>query len=192
MLIFATIGGYDPTLFAKNQTEHYCKVIDTYYWSVQFLSIRFVSEQKILTMNKRGGNYTLMSDAALIDSGTSLMLFPEEDFNNILAVLKSYEKNCVYVTRIQQIMCFSPTNVHFPTIHLNLCGKELSLNPDDYMTKIDSKEGVNEYLVGFSSIKLQSGAKLTILGALFMKEYYTLFNQDDMKIGFVRAARLLK
>jgi gastricsin len=140
-------------------------------------------------MNKRGGNYTLMSDAALIDSGTSLMLFPEEDFNNILAILKLYEKNCVYKTSIQQIMCYAFTNEHFPTIHINLCGKELDLKPDDYMSKVATKQGQNEYLVGFSSIKLQSGAKLTILGALFMKEYYTLFNQDDMKIGFVKAAR---
>ncbi|CAD8124317.1 unnamed protein product [Paramecium sonneborni] len=156
-----TFGGYDESLFNKE--------------------IRFVKsdEQWIITSQQIDINGILGVDYyAMIDSGSSLLIFPK----NILINLQNVFKNCVWT---EIIKCSCPTNdiLQYPTIKILLDNQEFSLEPQFYI-HTNNHEPICYILI--SNIRSHND-QLMILGSPFMRKYYTIFDKQNSQIGLVES-----
>ena len=78
------IGGYDLDEYAKKGEQvTWNSLVNTYYWAVTLTSVS-VKPPKDSTYNLQ-----TESTMAIVDSGTSYLLMPEKDFNNLLKYLSS-------------------------------------------------------------------------------------------------------
>ncbi|KAM6948105.1 pepsin A-like [Lycodopsis pacificus] len=131
----------------------------TNYWNIQIQSI---------TIN---GNTVACSGscAASVDSGTSLIVGPDKDINNINGWLGASSNpngdatvNCV----IANLM---------PDVVFNINGYSFALPPSAYV--IQSASGCR---TGFASGSW-------ILGEVFMRQFYTAFDVSNNRVGFAQA-----
>ncbi|CAD8206214.1 unnamed protein product [Paramecium pentaurelia] len=156
-----TFGGYDENVFNKE--------------------IRYVKsdEQWIISSQQIDMNGILGVDIyAMIDSGSSLLIFPK----NILVNLQNVFTNCVWT---EIIKCSCPTNdiSEFPTIKILLDSQEFSLEPQFYI-HTNNHEPICYVLI--SNIRSHND-QLMILGSPFMRKYYTIFDKQNSQIGLVES-----
>ena len=181
------IGGIDDRLIAKGEKMHYCRVTSPDYWSIQLDGIRVEGPKSNISMKLLGGDSLLETDGALIDSGTSLMTLPTGDMLRFLAILKQTNPSCKFEASVNQIVCNNPAGVrNYPNVFVSLCGKEFLISPDTYLEPYGLMGNMEINLIKLSVVDLESH-KIMILGATFMKDYYTVFNQDKMTVGIVKA-----
>ncbi|XP_042359907.1 pepsin A-like [Plectropomus leopardus] len=131
----------------------------TNFWNIQIQSI---------TVN---GNTVACSGSceAVVDSGTSYIIGPGKDINNMNGWLGAFSDQSGEFT----VSC-SNTDL-MPDIVFNINGYSFALPPSAYVIK--SKSGCR---TGFSS-----GA--WILGEVFMRQFYTVFDISNNRVGFAQA-----
>lgn len=164
-----TLGDYDERLIQNEKSLVYCKVTHSFRWAVDLISISLQkdSENEKLFFSSR--------TKALIDSGTSLNAFSREAINNLWKLFKKKGINCNLSKGL--MMCNEKNLENYPNILINLCGNNMILNPIDYIQIYEEFS-----LVLIQSIDLDED--LIILGDVFMRKYYTIFDLDEKKIGF--------
>jgi hypothetical protein len=69
------VGGYDAELLANSTSFSWNNLIEVEYWTLRLSSVS-VGNNSILVKNQK----------AVIDTGTSLIVVPEEDFVNFVAL----------------------------------------------------------------------------------------------------------
>ncbi|XP_076945639.1 aspartic proteinase oryzasin-1-like [Bidens hawaiensis] len=75
-----------------------------------------------------------------------------------------------------------------PTISFIIGGKEFELSPDDYILKIGEGADV-QCLSGFVPLDLPTyHGSFWKLGDAFMRRYHTVFDYDNLRVGFAEAA----
>ncbi|XP_054472577.1 pepsin A-like [Anoplopoma fimbria] len=131
----------------------------TNYWDIQIQSI---------TIN---GNTVACSGscAATVDSGTSFIIGPEQDINNIngwLGASLNPDGDATVTCSITHLL---------PDIVFNINGFSFTLPPSAYIIK--STSGCS---TGFSSGSW-------ILGEVFMRQFYTAFDISNNRVGFAQA-----
>ncbi|CAD8119679.1 unnamed protein product [Paramecium sonneborni] len=156
-----TFGGYDDSLF--NKEIRYVKSDEQWIIYSQSIDINGIL----------GVNHFVM-----IDSGSSLLIFPQ----NILVNLQNVFKNCIWT---EIIKCSCPTNdiYQFPTIKVLLDQQEFSLEPQFYI-HTNNHEPICYILI--SNIRSHND-QLMILGSPFMRKYYTIFDKLNSQIGLVES-----
>ncbi|KAF7670168.1 hypothetical protein LDENG_00068150 [Lucifuga dentata] len=152
------LGGTDPSYYTGGIT--WIPVHQpTGFWNIQIQSI---------TIN---GNTVACSGKceAVVDSGTSLIIGPSKDIDNINGWLGAYtDQNGDAVV--------SCDNVNFlPDIVFNINGYSFSLPPSAYITK-----SVSGCRTGFATGSW-------ILGEVFMQQFYTAFDIGNNMVGFAQA-----
>jgi len=161
------LGGYDPYFMQSNFT--FFNVTDTNYWAINFNSTKFGNRNIKITENTK----------AIIDSGTSLISFPSYLIQEISSHLSSLGITCSVVSGIP-IFCDCPNSFDdFPNITLGFDNWFATLTGRDYVTNVGG-----ECMLGF---QLVDYLNYVILGDIFMRKYYTIFDADSMKIGFALA-----
>lgn len=161
------IGGFDLSVVGPNASFHYTPVVklpefDAYmYWTVQMNHF-----------SGRNSSTNLCSPFcyAIVDTGTSLISVPDGQYNAVLAVITA-GLDC------DDINCQDVRIDDFPTLHFGMVPDNMfQLQPRDYILC---------YGWGQCSIQMQSTAdEWWILGDVFLKTYYTLFDADNMRVGF--------
>lgn len=173
------IGGYDLSVVGKNASFHYTPVVklpefDTFmYWTVK---MNFFSKEPDGNQKSDGNVTTAIVNLcepfcyAIVDTGTSLISVPQGQYAAVLRAI-SAGLNC------NDVDCEGVDVKAFPVLRLGMEPDNVFLlQPADY---------VMCYGWGQCRIQFQSTSdEWWILGDVFIKTYYTLFDAQNMRVGF--------
>jgi hypothetical protein len=158
-----TFGGYDSSKFEGDLT--FVKLSAATYWQIEMDSVT------------AGDKYSTSAPAsAIVDSGTSLITGPKTEITQLAAavgakpnIMGEYTVDCKDLDKM-------------PSITFTIGG-------NDYV--IPGKKAVIQAqgtcLLAFMGMNFPEGGPQWILGDVFMRQYYTVFNYVDESIGFAKA-----
>ncbi|XP_015197906.1 pepsin A-like [Lepisosteus oculatus] len=155
-----TLGGVDPSYYTGQ--IYWIPLSSKTYWQI--------------TMEKVTINGNLVACAggcqAIVDSGTSLVIGPSSDINNINAwVGTSGSQNGEAIVNCNNIGSM-------PAVTFTINGHDFTLPSSAYVMQRG-----NGCTSGFYS----GNNQLWILGDVFMREYYSIFNRAYNMVGLARA-----
>ncbi|CAG9323904.1 unnamed protein product [Blepharisma stoltei] len=154
------IGGHDLNKYSAESTFTYIKAKNSNgAWQVDFDSATF-----------DGANYTNAYKAA-ISSGTSFILGPKDAINGILKRLHD-KYDCDDVDG--QLYC--NCNGKYPDFIVQISGIKFTIKPAGYLIQSDS------YCI--PTFDYTTIAYAWVLGDSFLRRFYTIFDMENMKIGF--------
>ncbi|KAG6578180.1 aspartic protease [Phytophthora cinnamomi] len=161
-----TLGGVDKSHY-KGELE-YVDVTSATYWSVKLDAVE-AKGQQLADVNK-----------AIVDSGTSLIAGPKDQVAKLAALVGAHK----FIMGEYLISCSAAA----PDISFVLNGKKYTLTKDEYTLKSGPI-----CLFAFMGIDIPAPAgPLWILGDVFMRKHYTVFDwgTDSRKprVGFALAA----
>lgn len=166
------LGGIDSKYYEGELS--YLNVTRMAYWQVHMDQLDVANG---LTLCKGGCE-------AIVDTGTSLLVGPVEE-------VKELQKAIGAVPLIQgeyMIPCEKVSSL--PSVTLKLGGKNYELSPEKYILKV-SQGGKTICLSGFMGMDIPPpSGPLWILGDVFIGTYYTVFDRDNNRVGFAKAATL--
>lgn len=156
-------GGSDPAHYTGQLS--YVPLTSETYWEIKMDSL-FVGKHPSTTVTR-----------AIVDSGTSLLAGPTSDIKTIAALVgasafplnpNEYTVDCSKI----------PT---LPDINVQLNGKNYTLTANDYIINVENVE----CLLGMTGIDVPAPAgPLWILGDIFIRKYYTVFDYGQQRLGF--------
>lgn len=161
------IGGYDLSVVGPNASFHYTPVVklpefDAFmYWAIE-----------VNHFSGRNHSQNLCDPLcyAIVDTGTSLISVPEGQFDAVLQAITG-GLNC------NGVNCDGVRVQDFPTLRFGMEPDNVFLlQPRDYVV-----------CYGWSQCRIQFQASKDewwILGDVFIKTYYTLFDAENMRVGF--------
>jgi hypothetical protein len=155
-----TFGGYDPSKFTGDLT--YVKLSAATYWQIDLQKVTAGDEFE-----------TTEAASAIVDSGTSLMVGPKSLVSKLAAavgatpnIMGEYTIDCAKLESMPDIV--------------------FEIDGNDYT--IPGKSAViqaqGSCLFAFMGMDFPNGGPQWILGDVFMRQYYTVFNYVDETIGF--------
>jgi cathepsin D len=161
-----TLGGVDSTKYTGDFT--YTPITIKGYWQFD------VSEVKV------AGTSFADTTKAIADTGTSLLAIPTSSMTSLLTKFPSgivkplaageYTVECDKVSEM-------------PAISFTIAGKDFVLEGSDYVLSVSG-----ECLLGFTAIDVPPPrGPLWILGDVFLRKYYTVFDYGNSQIGFATA-----
>jgi hypothetical protein len=163
-----TFGGYDESKFEGDDLT-FVKLDAATYWQIALDAVsagdynRDGSEEKI---------------TAIVDSGTSLITGPKDDIRQLAAavgatpnIMGEYTIDCKKVPDI-------------PDVTFTIGGVDYVIPGPNTVIQAQGT-----CLFAFMGLQLPPGAPNWILGDVFMREYYTVFNYAEETIGFAKAKK---
>merc|ERR1712232_93423 len=160
-----TFGAYDPTKFTGDLT--YVKLQAATYWQIA------------LDQASAGDSYTSATNqTAIVDSGTPLIAGPKAEITKLAQavgakpnIMGEYTIDCTTLDRV-------------PDVSFKIDGKEYVVPGKN--TVIQSQ---NTCLFAFMGVDFPPPGPQWILGDVFMRQFYTVFNYVDQTIGFATAKK---
>ncbi|KAL4504069.1 hypothetical protein ABPG72_022699 [Tetrahymena utriculariae] len=171
------LGGYDEQLISEDSINYF-QVVSKNYWAIKMRSARYNKQDIFNAKNELR--------LALIDTGTSLIHMPTSDFQvfNRTVLEKSSNKGCFEFGLIICV-CNQKQVANFPTISLKFTDIDnndqiINILPEYY---IIYQDGFCIYLVAeFPDMGISN---MWILGDVFMRQTYNIFDYDRQAIGIV-------
>jgi cathepsin D len=164
-------GQPNPQLYSGDLV--YVGVSKKYYWELSLKDIRVGDKM----LNACPGKPCKV----VVDTGTSLLTGPDTQINNLLNVI-NMDPDCRDFTTL-------PTLTYILTDDKG--DHEFTLEPEFYVLRSEQNEGADDPRFckpGFMALNVpEPRGPLYILGDLFMRKFYTVFNRDDNSIGFAPA-----
>ena len=155
------VPGVDEDLFQGDLYYH--DVIEKKYWSLNMTSITVDGEQIEGASGYKG----------VIDSGTSLIVGDAKILDPIIAKIGDIDQTCKDLSG-------------HPDITISFDGVDYTLTPDDYIVKVNSFLGT-ACVNGFMPANFGEGFDYLIIGDVFIRKFYTHFDQNLDKVGFALA-----
>ncbi|XP_068964401.1 gastricsin-like [Petaurus breviceps papuanus] len=164
-----TFGGVDTSLYTGD--IYWTPVTEEAYWQIAINGFSI------------GGESTgWCSDVcqAMVDTGTSLLTLPQDMFSELMQYIGAEEDEGAYLVSCSNIQSL-------PTLTFNINGVDFSLPPSAYIL---SSSDSNYCEVGIMSTYLtsESGQPLWILGDVFLRNYYSVFDLGNNRVGFASLA----
>ncbi|KAJ3340784.1 hypothetical protein HDU93_006272 [Gonapodya sp. JEL0774] len=179
-----TLGGYEPSLADSSITWN--TIQTTYgFWQLPLIRVVF-------------GNSTIVGGptndgtpaSAIIDTGTALIHAPSSYMAAITSVVKAvpaqsaglgetgfYQFDCSDASKVPDL------TVSFANSTLNIAGKYL-------WTLDDSNPAVQRcYLIIKDAGSAVGALPIWILGDVFLRQFYTVFNRGNLSVGFATPCR---
>eukprot|EP00922_Rhytidocystis_sp_ex-Travisia-forbesii_P001099 GHVS01001564.1.p1 GENE.GHVS01001564.1~~GHVS01001564.1.p1 ORF type:complete len:582 (+),score=80.92 GHVS01001564.1:81-1826(+) len=160
------LGGYEEKHYIG--TIKWVPLISETYWQVALDSMQI------------GGASVSKVGKAIVDSGTSFMAGPTEEVKALAATLgaKPFFLNPNQFT----VSCSAISTL--PTIDFVIGGSVFALQPDQYVMKV-SPIPLVPCLLAFAGIDVSPPlGPLWILGDVFMRRYYSIFDYGGKQMGF--------
>ncbi|XP_009568075.2 gastricsin [Cuculus canorus] len=115
---------------------------------------------------------------AIVDTGTFLLTVPQGYMGSFVQALGAQQTSYGYAVDCSQIE-------NMPTITFVINGAALPLSPSAYVM---NQNGYCTLGIEETYLSSQNGQPLWILGDVFLKEYYTVFDMGNNRIGFATSA----
>lgn len=161
-----TFGGYDSAKFEGDL--NYVKLDAATYWQITLVAIK-------------SGEYHKEADdkiTAIVDSGTSLITGPKAEISKLASavgakanIMGEYTIDCDKVADM-------------PDIVFTIGGIDYSIPGPKTVIQAQGT-----CLFAFMGVDFPAPGPQWILGDVFMREYYTVFNYHDKSIGFAKAKK---
>nr|XP_020858715.1 renin isoform X2 [Phascolarctos cinereus] len=162
------LGGTDPDYYRG--TFHYVNTSRPGFWHIQMKGVAIKS------------NVLLCQDSctASVDTGASFITGPTSSMRKLMKTLGVKEEGDQYLIECD----LAPT---LPDISFYFDGKAFTLNSSDYVLQ-DMKSLDNLCLLTFDNLDIPPPTgPLWILGATFIRKFYTKFDRHNNRIGFALA-----
>lgn len=158
-----TIPGYDEEIMNGKEFKFH-EVAEQKYFSLKLTGLR-QAEKKI-----DAGNFY-----AVIDSGTSVLVGPQKLVDQLTEGIV-VRKTCRGIENL-------------PDIAFEIDGVEYVLTKEDYVLKVTSG-GVTECMLSVMGSDFPEGFNYFILGDTFMRKYFSYFDLNNNRVGFIPSADL--
>ncbi|MBN3292483.1 PEPA protein, partial [Polypterus senegalus] len=156
-----TFGGNDPSYYTGQ--IYWVPVTSQTYWEITMTSIKINGSPVACTSGCK----------AIVDTGTSNIVGPNTDINSINAAIGTSPGN------FGQAMVNCNNIESLPNVVITLNGYEFSLPPSAYISQKSS--GCS---TGFG---LNGKDQLWILGDVFIREWYSIFDRANNRVGFAKS-----
>lgn len=116
----------------------------------------------------------------MVDSGTSYILLPADKRDQLLDTVSSQNEgmNC---TKGQVAKCTCKGINQFPEIYFNIGGIPYFIPHSDYILHNPIKGECYVLIIGVPKLNFY------IFGLNFFKNYYTVFDQEEMRVGITQS-----
>ncbi|KAJ3130181.1 Vacuolar protease A [Nowakowskiella sp. JEL0407] len=162
-----TFGGVSPEHFTL--PIHWIPVTQKAYWEV---------DMQFVTLNK--SDIGITTRRAIIDTGSSLLVLPTSEatkINNQIGGKKGfngqYTVDCATVSKL-------------PELDIRLGGKKFTLRGEEYILKVSGFGGSETCVSGFAGMDFP-GSPMWILGDVFLRVYYSVYDLGNNRVGLARA-----
>ena len=160
-------GGYDLEKYGQGGSIKYVETYaQTGYWLVPLKHIKVGGE-----------SIGRSSIAAIIDTGTSYILSPNEEIVEVMYWVSKYG-NCALIFDSLVCVCDQDGwNTAFPDLIFGIGDFSFVITPDSYFRKEADK--------CILLVKSLGPKNYWILGDVFLRNFYTIFDMEEKRIGFV-------
>jgi len=147
------LGGVDPSL--NSSAFEYFNLLQDTYWIIELDGVQLGDT-----------SYNEDNMAAIIDTGTSVLVGPTEWVNKITANFPK-KLDCTNISS-------------YPDLTFTFGTSQYVIPPSYYILSIET-----DCLLGIQGLDLPANFGNTlILGDVFIRRYYTHFNWEDQSVGF--------
>jgi hypothetical protein len=164
-----TIGGIDKSKFKGKL--FWQSLSSKSYWEIEMDDLQF-----------QGRSVTAVN-TAIVDTGTSLITGPSDEIDRIAQTLGA--SSAGFGSGEYMIDCNSIDSL--PNLDIMIGGRNFTLTGEQYTIKINSgvPGGQEQCLLGLYGLDVpQPRGPLWILGDVFIREYFTVFDMDNARVGF--------
>jgi hypothetical protein len=123
------------------------------------------------------------SMAAIADTGTSLLVMPSSAFQAFIKDVTVATYNSA--AGLYTVPCDQTSNL--PSLDFSIGGNKFSLEGNDYIVRLADGPGNTLCAVGIMSMNASPFGPQFILGDVFLRKYYTVFDMAQGRVGFATA-----
>lgn len=157
-----TFGGVDSEKYSGD--IHYTPVLDeSVLWNINLTST-FMGPYQVDFGGPR---------SAIVDTGTTLLVLPPSDALKLHSYIKGAETDGTNYA----VPC--STNI---TLQLQIAGQNWTISPKDYVGS--SLQSNSDYCISNIQGVSSQGNTTWILGDVFLKNVYSVFDVDNQRVGF--------
>ncbi|CDU85198.1 hypothetical protein YYC_02932 [Plasmodium yoelii 17X] len=158
---YFTIGGIEESFYTGDLT--YEKLTNESYWQIN-LDVAF-------------GIVTLDNANIIVDSGTSAITAPSDFLEKFLNTIMSIP---VPFLPLRIVLC---DDRNLPTLKFTSKNTTYTIEPKHYLLELDPMAEICAVAI----VDVDIDPKTFILGDVFFKKYYTVFDYDNSRVGFALA-----
>jgi len=142
------------------------------YWEINMKSLSIINQSMIST------------NRAIVDTGTSLLVGPTKDIKKLAEFVGAKH---IFLNKNEYTYPCEKIN-ELPKIEIELCNEKnckiFELYPNDYIIR-QSLGNQSICLLGFTGMDIpEPNGPLFILGDVFIRKFYTIFDVGNQQIGF--------
>ncbi|CAH2221088.1 gastricsin-like [Pelobates cultripes] len=160
-------GGVDSSLYTGQ--IYWAPVTQELYWQIAI---------DAFSVNGQATGWCSQGCQAMVDTGTSLLTVPQQFMGTLLQYLGAEETQDGFL-----VNCNSVQNL--PTISFTINGVQFPIPPSAYILQ---NNGYCSVGVEVTYLPSQNGQPFWILGDVFLREYYSIYDMGNNQMGFAQAA----
>ncbi|GJP37894.1 hypothetical protein CLOM_g22349 [Closterium sp. NIES-68] len=135
------------------------------------------------------GSGSLQAGGVIIDSGTTLAMFPTPIYTAWLQAVTSLI-TLPQVEATSDFLCYDfgsnkyeELTKYFPTVTLHFDGADMTINPPGYVF-LHSSGSVMAACIGWQAMLGGDFSKITVIGDIVLRNHLVVYDTDNMKLGW--------